>query len=428
MAITGPVTCRMVFSVAVAASTCSVAHDALDVLEHHDRVVDHDADREHHAEEGQRIDGEAERVHAGERADERNRHREAWNECRTPVAKEKVDDREDEHEGDAERLDHFLDRDPHEIRRVEGDFVLEALRKVRGDLLHARAHTIHRLERIRAGLQEDADWHRGFAVEECPQAVALGAELDARDILDAHDGTVRIAADDDVAELPGREEPAARRHRVGELDWLVERWRADAARRQLGILCTQGVSDVGRGKAERVQFLGIEPDAHCIGLRVEEPRAADARHALQFLDDVARGEVRDVDAVIAGAVARERDEAENASLRLGGQDAEPAHLFRQLRQRRLYAVIDLDERLVGIGTDLECHVDRDVAARTRGRGHVDHADRAVDLLFEGRGHGFGDDFRARARIARVHLNRRRQDVRGTVPRAAATWRRVPSAR
>ena len=48
---------------------------ALDVLHHHDRVVDHDADRQHQAEQGQRVDREAEQVQRGERADDRHRHR-----------------------------------------------------------------------------------------------------------------------------------------------------------------------------------------------------------------------------------------------------------------------------------------------------------------------------------------------------------------
>ncbi len=40
---------------------------ALDVLDDDDRVVDDDADREHEAEQRQRVQREAERVHDGER-------------------------------------------------------------------------------------------------------------------------------------------------------------------------------------------------------------------------------------------------------------------------------------------------------------------------------------------------------------------------
>ena len=52
-----------------------LVHDALDVLEHDDRVVHHDADGEHHAEERERIDRVAQQIEAGEGADQRYRHR-----------------------------------------------------------------------------------------------------------------------------------------------------------------------------------------------------------------------------------------------------------------------------------------------------------------------------------------------------------------
>ena len=52
-----------------------LAHDPLDVFEHDDRVVDDNADREHHAEQRQRVDRVPEQVKARERAEQRDRHR-----------------------------------------------------------------------------------------------------------------------------------------------------------------------------------------------------------------------------------------------------------------------------------------------------------------------------------------------------------------
>jgi hypothetical protein len=51
-----------------------LAHDALDVLHHHDGVVDHDADHQHHAEHGQHVDREAQRQQRGKGAQQRHRH------------------------------------------------------------------------------------------------------------------------------------------------------------------------------------------------------------------------------------------------------------------------------------------------------------------------------------------------------------------
>jgi hypothetical protein len=47
---------------------------AFDVFHHHDRIVDHDTDGQHKAEQRQRVDREAEAQHDGEGADDRHRH------------------------------------------------------------------------------------------------------------------------------------------------------------------------------------------------------------------------------------------------------------------------------------------------------------------------------------------------------------------
>ena len=66
----------------------AVADVSLDVLDDHDRVVDHDADGEHQAEQRQRVDREAERQHQRERADDRHRHREQRNDRGAPGLQE----------------------------------------------------------------------------------------------------------------------------------------------------------------------------------------------------------------------------------------------------------------------------------------------------------------------------------------------------
>ena len=73
-----------------------LVHDALDVLQHDDGVVDHDADGEHHAEERQRVDGVAEQQQAGEGADERHRHRGERDQRRAPVLQEEIHHQEHE--------------------------------------------------------------------------------------------------------------------------------------------------------------------------------------------------------------------------------------------------------------------------------------------------------------------------------------------
>ena len=72
----------------------AVGDVALDVLDHDDGVVDHDADGQHQAEQRQGVEREAERRHDGEGADQRHRDRDQRDDGGAPVLQE------DEHDDD----------------------------------------------------------------------------------------------------------------------------------------------------------------------------------------------------------------------------------------------------------------------------------------------------------------------------------------
>ena len=52
-----PVICVMALRVASRGGSRFLGHDALDVLDHDDGVIDENADGEHHREQGQHVDG-----------------------------------------------------------------------------------------------------------------------------------------------------------------------------------------------------------------------------------------------------------------------------------------------------------------------------------------------------------------------------------
>ena len=81
----------------------------LDRLDDDDRVVDDEADREHQAEQRQRVDREAEQREERERADQRDRHREQRDQRRAPALQEDEDDEDDQDQRLEERLDDLLD-------------------------------------------------------------------------------------------------------------------------------------------------------------------------------------------------------------------------------------------------------------------------------------------------------------------------------
>ena len=77
MPMIAPVICPIALRVASLGRQAFLGHDALDVLDHDDRVVDQDADRQHHGEHGQHVDRKAGAQHHRAGAQQRHRHDDA---------------------------------------------------------------------------------------------------------------------------------------------------------------------------------------------------------------------------------------------------------------------------------------------------------------------------------------------------------------
>mgnify|MGYP003694284321 CR=1 FL=1 len=88
-----------------------------------------------------------------------------------------------------------------------------------------------------------------MAVVAADEVVVLRAQLDARDVGEAHRRAVGIRADDDLAELLRIGEPALRRDRVDEVLLAADRRLPDLARRELRVLLVDRGGDVGRASA-----------------------------------------------------------------------------------------------------------------------------------------------------------------------------------
>ena len=107
----------------------------LDRLDDDDRVVDHDADGQHQAEQREVIEAEAHRGHDREGADDRHRDGDQRDDRRPPVLEEQQHD--DRHQDDrvAQGLEDLADRLADERRGVVADLVVEpvgeALRRAR---------------------------------------------------------------------------------------------------------------------------------------------------------------------------------------------------------------------------------------------------------------------------------------------------------
>ena len=174
----------------------------LDVLDDDDRIVDDDADGQHQRQQRDGVGRVADRQHDREGADDRHRHRDQRDQRRAQLAEEQEDDDRHQHEGVTSVLDDLLDGRGHEHRGVVEDLVVEVLGEALLQLVHDLADLLGDLDGVGAGRLVDADRRRRRAVEAAVALRALGAELDPRHVLDAHDRAVGVGAHDDVRRTP----------------------------------------------------------------------------------------------------------------------------------------------------------------------------------------------------------------------------------
>ncbi|KAG0751222.1 hypothetical protein G6F24_014524 [Rhizopus arrhizus] len=141
-----------------------LCHDPLHALDHHDRIVDDDADRQYHAEHGRPVARAAQRQHHREGAQQRDRGDQRRNQRIAPVLQEQVHHRKHQQHRFEQRLHHLLDRDLDERRGVERNARLHATRQQRCQLGHALAHCAGGSHRVRARAQLHAGRRRRMAV------------------------------------------------------------------------------------------------------------------------------------------------------------------------------------------------------------------------------------------------------------------------
>ena len=99
-------------------------------------------------------------------ADERDRDGDDRDDHAAHRPEEEEDDQDDDEQRLGQRLQHFVDRRSG-CRATEsyGMPRLHARGQLRLDLRHRLAHALHHFERVRGRQREDADEHRGLAVE-----------------------------------------------------------------------------------------------------------------------------------------------------------------------------------------------------------------------------------------------------------------------
>jgi hypothetical protein len=122
-----------------------------DGLDHVDGVVDHDTEGEHHAEQRQRVDGEAQQREGPKGANERYRHGQHGDQCGAPALQEQEHHDQHQHQRLEEGVHHLLERRLDEHRVVEHHFVGQVVGEGGGQLFQALLDEVGSLDRARVG-------------------------------------------------------------------------------------------------------------------------------------------------------------------------------------------------------------------------------------------------------------------------------------
>ncbi len=112
--------------------------DPFDVLDDDDRVVDQNADRQHHGQQRNGVGGISHHQQHREGADDADRHRDCRDEGRAQAAEEQEDHDHDEHEGNDQCHQDVTDGVLNENGRVVIDQIFEARRKVLAQAFQVR--------------------------------------------------------------------------------------------------------------------------------------------------------------------------------------------------------------------------------------------------------------------------------------------------
>ncbi len=398
----------------------AVLEVALDVLDHHDGVVDHDADGQHQAEQGQGVEGEASRQHHREGADQRDRDGQDRDDRRAPALQEDDDHDGHQHQGLEQGLVDLVDRLLDVLGGVVDDLVVQARREILPQGLHLGDDALRGLQGVGARLLQDADGGRRLgvrlAVLDRAQigvgGVLLRAQLHPRHVGHPGQAALVVALEHDVGELLRIDQAALGLdlHLAGGRR-LVEGRGAGVAGGDLDVVAAQGVDDVVHGQVARGGLVRVDPDPDGVVAGRAHGHVAHPLHAQQRLLDLQGDVVGHV--LLAQRAVRRVHVHRHQDVRrtLAHGYAGLLHLGRQLGGGGVDPVLDQLLGLVEIGAQLEGDSDLQVAIAGGLRGHVEHVLDPVDLLLDRVGHGGGQGLGRGAGIGQGHVDRGRHDRR-----------------
>ena len=344
--------------------------ESIDVLQHHDCVVDDDADRKRKRQHGHEVQREAHVPDEPEGRDDRRGNRNRRNDRRAQVAQEEEHDQRGENRSDDEMLFDVVNSRLDEIGCVADHACVVTGWQLTLQLVEPLHHIFDDFHRIRARLPAYLEEHGAGAIHVGNRFGLRLAVFDARDVAHAHLMSV-LLADHHVGELRHGLYAAARAqgHRLRAL--------IHAPAGDFDVLLLQRSRDVGHRQVVGAQAIGVEPDVDLPRPSTNDEHLPDARHAFELAAQHLVG--------ILGDVAQRlvRAERETEHWRRIGIEAVDTRLLHGLGQERQDAVDLVAYLLRGhIRVFLQQEADHDLRDPLRGcRAQlVDAADRVDGFL------------------------------------------------
>jgi len=247
---------------------------AEDVLQHHDRIVHHQPDRQHQRQQRQGVDREPCKCHECKGAHQADRNSDDGNDGCPEGAQEHKNHQSNQHHRFQDGLVHVFDRTVDEHRVVVGYVNRHARWQVGLQLGDHLAHAGRQAQRVGGGLADHAG-RDGLAPVQAHGAAFVGSGfLHARHVADLDRETVHTF-DGDVAELRGA-------HQVGlRCDAELPLLRLDAPTGHFEVAAADGVFHVLRGQAVGRQARGVEPDPHGVFAFTKDTHVGHTSHRLQ---------------------------------------------------------------------------------------------------------------------------------------------------
>ncbi len=386
-------------------------HQALDVLDHHNRIVHQDADRQHHREHAHHVHRETQQLHHRERAQQAHRHHDRRDQGIADVLQEHEHHQEHQRHRFEQGMKHLPDCHIDEGRTIEGHRVGDVCRKTLREFLQALAHRRHGGDRIAAWRQLHRRAGGRATVFLHIELVVLQSKFQLRHVRQMHHRAIGLGTQDDLAKFLRRFHQAAHHQRGGQF-LIMRAWAfAQATGCHLQVLRTDRVIDVDNAQPIAAQCLGVHPHPHR-RFGAEELHASHAGNTADLVVDHSGRVVVQAHHVLRGGriLVDQRIQHQEAGSGLFDLQAKLRHRCRQSRFGLTNAVLHVHLGDVGIGAGLERDGDLRTAVGAAGV-VIQHVARAVELLLDDTGHRVVDDLGRRAGIGGRNADLRRRHFR-----------------